>query len=922
MKAILRPAWLLLLPLLAAPCLIAQQSCPQPPALQKITGRNIFTDQQEVDLGDAMGESLALEVSPIEDRALTSHLDDLGARLARYLPPNNLRFRFFLIDAPEVNAFSVSGGRIYVTRKMVALTRSDDELAGVLAHEMGHIVTHQQAIAMTRQLHDMLGVTQVGDRADIFDKFHSLLENARRKPSHVRGENEEDQYVADQVALYAMARAGFAPQAYVDLWDRFNLTHGKTGTWLSDLFGNTKPEQRRLRELLKFVSAMPSECAQIAPSSNAGFQSWQSQVIAYSVSSLPESLPGLLLRQKLAQPLRPDINNLRFSPDGKFVLAQDEGGIHVLSRDPFQVLFFIEAPDADKASFSPDSKSVVFKTPSLRVEVWDIASQKRTSVHEMLLREGCLQSLLSPDGQYLACLDREFNLSLLEVATGNQLASKKQFLEIRSIGFLVFLLRKIETESNLRLANIAFSPDGHYFLAGTSTHNLDYDLAARREADLPSSIRNLTRSEFAFVGNDRILGINSSSPMKSPVLSFPGGDRLQEVVLSDSLQLTPGAHGNYVLVGPLKTGKIGIMDLSTGRLFAAFKGDAADVYNDTLVFEEVDGKILLAKTTSSQVLSRAQLTQSHLGNNRAIAVSRDFNWLAVSTNTRAAVWDLIHNIRVQHVRGFTAGWFAEDDSFYADFPKLDKQERVVARLDALGNSVPVYSIGDLLAFQEGPDLLVRTPAKDNPYVRKNWTYELRDFRTKATRWSRHFPQEPPSLAWSPNHDAVLMGWNVSEEAARQELKQFPDLKNSAGKEDMFYELVDLRSNSVLGKLLVKTNKDSFWVKQAEVDGDWVALQVSGDRVLTYSLASGKELGHVFGWAPAISSPAGEYAVSTTEAEVYLYDLATSHLHASYKFPVSVAYKKFSLDGKRLFVLTRDQTAYVLDLTSSPAQPAR
>jgi hypothetical protein len=76
---------------------------------------------------------------------------------------------------------------------------------------MGHIVTHQHAILMTRRLKEVLGVTQVGDRADIFDKFQRLLENERRKPSHINPEGGEDQYVADQVALYAMARAGFAP---------------------------------------------------------------------------------------------------------------------------------------------------------------------------------------------------------------------------------------------------------------------------------------------------------------------------------------------------------------------------------------------------------------------------------------------------------------------------------------------------------------------------------------------------------------------------------------------------------------------------------------------------------------------------------------------------------------------------------------
>ncbi|MFZ0804899.1 MAG: WD40 repeat domain-containing protein, partial [Candidatus Sulfotelmatobacter sp.] len=216
--------------------------------------------------------------------------------------------------------------------------------------------------------------------------------------------------------------------------------------------------------------------------------------------------------------------------------------------------------------------------------------------------------------------------------------------------------------------------------------------------------------------------------------------------------------------------------------------------------------------------------------------------------------------------------------------------------------------------QEGPYVLVRTPPGDKPYVRKNWTYELRDFRAKSVIWSRHFLQDSPVVSWTTDHDAILMGWHVYSDAAHEELKQFSDLKSSAEKEDMLYELLDLRSNTTIGKLLVKTNKSSFFVTSAAVERDWAALSVSGNRVLIYSISSGKETGHVFGYSPVLSQAAGAYAVSTAEGTVGVYSLSTSQLRRSYKFPISVLYKKFSPDGKRLLVVTRDQTVYILDLT--------
>jgi predicted Zn-dependent protease len=239
--------------------LCAQQNCPLPPSLGPISpAENIFSDTQEVDLGDALAETIALHVNIIHNEELTGHLHDLGNRLVQHLPPTHLNFRFYLVDLPEVNAFSIAGGRIYVSRKLVAFSHNDDELAGVLAHELGHIVTHQTAIEVTRAFREVLGVTQVGDRNDIFQKFHRYIESENRHRRHGRNEEEKNQIIADQVSIFTLARAGFAVQADADWWDRFNGLHGKTGGWLSDFFGTTTAEQHRLRDMIKNMAALPA----------------------------------------------------------------------------------------------------------------------------------------------------------------------------------------------------------------------------------------------------------------------------------------------------------------------------------------------------------------------------------------------------------------------------------------------------------------------------------------------------------------------------------------------------------------------------------------------------------------------------------------------------------------------------------------
>ena len=151
-----------------------------------------------------------------------------------------------------------------VSRKLVAFAQNEDELAGVIAHELGHIIARHSTIDTTILFREVLGVTEVTDRRDIFEKYNRLIENTARKPKvFEKLDNHEagNQNVADLIGLYALVQAGYDPQAQASLWDRYFELKGKTGGgFLSDLFGRTKPEQKRLREMLKGLESLPAEC--------------------------------------------------------------------------------------------------------------------------------------------------------------------------------------------------------------------------------------------------------------------------------------------------------------------------------------------------------------------------------------------------------------------------------------------------------------------------------------------------------------------------------------------------------------------------------------------------------------------------------------------------------------------------------------
>jgi hypothetical protein len=661
--------------------LLAQEKCTAPPIPPAPPGSNIFTEQQEVDLGDIMAEQVERNYRVIHDDDLAAYLNRTAARILAQLAPTELKIRVVLVDLPIVNAFSLPGGRIYVARKMVAFLRNDDELAGLLGHEMGHILTHQGAIRMTRLFRQALGTSSVGDRKDIFDKYNRLIDTAARNPKLFKPdivEEEPHQYEADQVALIAVSNAGYSTQAFVDFFDRLAQTKGKIGNSLTDFFGMTKPNEKRLREMHKSLDQLPAACRRRSPSPlSEEFLAWQSDVIGYSGLGRRDSLIGLVDKKVLEPPLRSNIINFRFSPDGNFLLAQDDSSIFVLTHHPLEFLFRIDAPEADWAHFSPDSSSVVFSTHGTHVEEWNIENEERTAVHEVATPGGCLQTSLSPDGKTLACLNSNFDISLLEVSSGNAVFAKKGYFKPndptgRGVGRYVLFL---EAFGGFRWVQMGFSPDGRYFVAAEPQSHIAIDVTTHEPISVHGAAADMIGGGFTFLTSDRIVAENIMDPKNSALLEFPSGRVLKRIPLYRQ-RLTGASHGEYVILRPVKDAAAGVMEIETQQIFTApLKTGALDVYDGHMIAEKTSGEIGMFDLSTHKLEAKTSLPHSSLRFLKTWAVSTDLMWLAVSGSTRGAVWNIPTAKRFYFTRSFRGAYFDGDRILYADFGSVDILEK-------------------------------------------------------------------------------------------------------------------------------------------------------------------------------------------------------------------------------------------------------
>jgi len=907
--------------LLASRPASAQQGCRQPTITPPPAGVNIFTDEQEVDLGDAIAQQMEPHLRLTDDPQVTAYLGRVGDRIVKQLPPSHLHFRYYLVDLAVPNAFSLAGGRIYVARKLVAFVKSEDELAGVLGHEMGHIVTHQTAIEETSLFGAVLGVRQVGDRRDVFATYNDLWASWRRNPKAFRvlsKHGEEHQGEADRVGLEAVAAAGYNPQGLADLFDRVTESGGKTGSWLSDFLHSTPPDARRLREMLKGIESLTQACSKQRPAeAGKDFQAWQTAVIEYAGWKRREILDGLLSKVSL-EPLRASLSHVKFSPDGRYILAQDVDKIYVLSREPLAALFSIDALGAGPAQFTPDSGSVVWHNSSLHVEKWDIQTQKRVSVHEPVVAKGCSGTALAADGKTIACEGTDSTLRLLDVATGSVVFEKKGFQALSPMpSSLIPGLFPI-----LVVYGMAFSPDGRYFLAGNGDSTFGFDTQERLEFSPQGAIKRVANFGFVFVGSDKLFGWDSGTAHQADFVSFPEGKLLWHRLFGPTT-FAGVTHGDYVLLSRSKDEGVDVLDLNARRISWGYKQRGLDIYDRLYAGELKSGDLALCDPTTNEIIASVILPRGDLVAPAAAAVTGDLKWAAVSEKNRGTIWNLDTGKAAYQLREFH-GAYLDRDAFFGDFPKYGETPRSIALCELERQQIEsMRTIEDEFAQQHGRYLVVTKPAKNAPSFapfEHNVTREVRDVVSGQILWTRHFPKEAPTLAVEPVEGTMNLMWRGDAGALEVELKSFPKLAEelTAAKDKkwlVFVEVVEARTGKPLAALFVDTNQGSIQIRDSFSVGDWLFLTAPLGQVFVYSYSKGEKVGQVMGVFPSVAKGTGLMCVRSNIDQLALYDLAAMELRREYSFSSPVVLKEFSQDGKRLLVLTADQTAYQLDVSA-------
>lgn len=176
------------------------------------------SEPEEIKLGGDLAGMILGAAPLVQDQAEQRYVNRLGTWLALHSERPNLPWKFGIIDNGGYNAFSMPGGYVLITRGLFERMRNESELAGVLAHEIGHVVRKHQlqvlnASMRNEALGELKGYFSVPGGALANEFTAKLL--AAGKDLYTKGLDKEDEFEADRMGVVIAARAGYSPYGLV-----------------------------------------------------------------------------------------------------------------------------------------------------------------------------------------------------------------------------------------------------------------------------------------------------------------------------------------------------------------------------------------------------------------------------------------------------------------------------------------------------------------------------------------------------------------------------------------------------------------------------------------------------------------------------------------------------------------------------------
>jgi len=226
------------------------------------------------------------------DPKLTAYVNDIGQKVVSEVPDRQYDFQFHIIDQPVPNAFSLPGGYVYVTRGLLALTDSPDELACVLGHETTHVIKRHAAQRL--EAARVPGIFALPGA--VVGTISPLAGEILAAPAQgvgglfLAGYSRDQERQADRVGQALAARAGFDPHALSEFLDRLGQLESLT----------SNPHDQRIPNMLQTHPQTPERVAATRKRADELMATITPPPVPHDSDAYVDMLDGLVLRDNPA----------------------------------------------------------------------------------------------------------------------------------------------------------------------------------------------------------------------------------------------------------------------------------------------------------------------------------------------------------------------------------------------------------------------------------------------------------------------------------------------------------------------------------------------------------------------------------------------------------------------------------------------
>lgn len=239
------------------------------------------SQQQEVQIGQQESAQIQQQLPLVQDAVINQYVTSLGNQIASHTSRSDLQWQFYVVNTDVVNAFALPGGIVYVNRGVLERADKMDELAGVMAHEIEHVVRRHSVKQMEQMQGANVGVALACTLTNICSNQAAAAAINVGGTAIFAKFSRADEVQADEGGFQNVMNAGISPEGMLSFFQKLlaeeqSSSNSNVSSWFSDHPGT----QDRIADIQRMLAQVPQSKLQSLTTDTQAFQQMKRRVSA------------------------------------------------------------------------------------------------------------------------------------------------------------------------------------------------------------------------------------------------------------------------------------------------------------------------------------------------------------------------------------------------------------------------------------------------------------------------------------------------------------------------------------------------------------------------------------------------------------------------------------------------------------------